>query len=467
MSRFGFPLLLQARDFAFTVAPFVLALGLALWAAFALLHPNPPKRVVLLTGSEQGAYDEFGRRYAQELERNGIEVELRATRGAADNLRILRDPQQAVDVGFVQGGSGEAVRDIDEDTSGHALVSLGGLCFEPVWLFYREGAVRREGRPVALTQLSQLQGLRVNTGSRGSGAPNLFAKLLFANHIDRSSMRESRLDPTPAVTALLAGEVDAIVFVSAPEAPLVQMLLLTPGVNLADFAQSDAYARRLPFLSALVLPRGVVDLARDIPAHDVHLIAPTAELLARDVTHPALIQLLVQAAQKVHGTTGWFARAGQFPRASDTGWPLASEAQRIYRAGPPVLQRYLPFWLANVIDRMWVALASIIVVLIPLIRMIPPLYAFRIRSRVFRWYRRLREIEAQCGVGSIERDRLLEELDSLEGRVEKIAVPLSYMDELYSLKSHIDLVRARLRSPAGQRPPNADPQAAGLPDAGR
>jgi hypothetical protein len=216
-------------------------------------------------------------------------------------------------------------------------------------------------------------------------------------------------------------------------------------VKLADFSQADAYTRRLPFLTALVLPRGVVDLAKDIPSQDVHLIAPTAELIAREGTHPALVQLFVQAAQKIHGSTGWFARAGQFPRAVDTGWPLATEALRVYRSGPPLLQRYLPFWIANVIDRMWVALASIIVILIPLVRMIPPLYTFRIRSRVFRWYRRLREIEAQGLAGSAPHEKLLNELDALEGRVEKIAVPLSYTDQLYSLRSHIELVRSRLK----------------------
>jgi hypothetical protein len=189
----------------------------------------------------------------------------------------------------------------------------------------------------------------------------------------------------------------------------------------------------------------VADLAHDVPPQDVHLIAPTAELIAREGTHPALVQLFVQAAQKIHGGTGWFEHAGQFPRATDTGWPLAPEAARIYRSGPPLLQRYLPFWIANVIDRMWVAFASILVVLIPLVRMVPPVYAFRIRSRVFRWYRQLREIEAQSAQGSTPPEKLAADLNALEARVETIPVPLSYTDQLYSLKSHIELVRSRLR----------------------
>jgi len=225
---------------------------------------------------------------------------------------------------------------------------------------------------------------------------------------------------------------------------MVQMLLKTPGIRLFDFAQAEAYARRLPFLAAVTLPRGVVDLAKDLPPTDVHLIAPTATLLARKSTHPALIQLFVQAAQEIHGGAGWFQKKGDFPTPQNTERPLAKEAQRFYQNGPPFLQHYLPFWLANLIDRMWVALFSIVAVLIPLSRMVPPLYAFRIRSRIFRWYRNLRQIESDAAAGVKTAEELLAGLDRLEARVAAIAVPLSYNDELYSLRTHIDLVREQL-----------------------
>ena len=205
------------------------------------------------------------------------------------------------------------------------------------------------------------------------------------------------MSTTPAVVAFLEGRIDAIVFVSAPESLMVQMLLRTPGVRLFDFAQAEAYARRFSFLSAVVLPRGIVDLARDQPPHDVHLVAPTAMLVARDGTHPALVQLLVQAAAQVHGGAGWFQHKGDFPNTRNTAIPISPEATRFYRDGLPWLQRYLPFWLANLIDRMGVALISIIAVLIPLSRVVPPLYQFRIRSRVFRWYGQLRTLEDAAG----------------------------------------------------------------------
>ncbi len=444
--------LLSARDLLVSAGPLIALALLLLWGAYAWLQPTPPKRVVLATGPEQGAYAEFGKRYAEELRRFGVQVEQRTTQGAAENLRLLRDTTQEVDLAFVQGGASDALYAVDERRDGAPLVSLGSLFYEPVWLFYREDAARQvlggKARDPVLTELAQLVGLRVNIGAAGSGAANLVAKVLHANRIDIEQLKLSRLEPTPAVVAFLASELDALIFVSAPESPLVQLLLMTPGVRLFDFAQAEAYARRFGFLSALNLPRGVVDLAKNVPPDDVRLVAATATLVAREATHPAIEQLFVQAAHRIHSGTGWFARAGQFPVGRDAELPLSQEAERFYRSGPPILQRYLPFWFANLIDRMWVVLVSIIAVLIPLSRVVPPLYEFRIRSRIFRWYAQLREIEHTLAESSSAPAELMKDLDALDARVERIRVPLSHADELYALRSHIEMVRARLRANA-------------------
>jgi hypothetical protein len=193
------------------------------------------------------------------------------------------------------------------------------------------------------------------------------------------------------------------------------------------------------------MPRGVVDLAGDVPPSDVHLVAPTATLVAKRATHPALLQLFVQAAQTIHGEAGWFQHKDEFPNAKNTEWPLSKEAERFFRAGPPLLQHYLPFWLANLVDRMWVALVSIIAILIPMSRVVPPLYQFRIRSRIFRWYGQLRAVED--GQGGRPNEELMKDLDAIEARVENVSVPLSYTDELYALRSHINLVRRKLQAP--------------------
>lgn len=440
--------LLSFRDLFATAVPFI-ALTVALLAlAYWMLDPTPPRQVVLATGQDQGAYAEFGKRYAQILKDNGIEVRLRKTAGAAENIALLRQPGGDVDIAFVQGGADEErPAAIDEsDVPDDGLVSLGSLFFEPVWLFYRGDSAERLVKAPELTSLSQLAGWRVNIGAPGSGVPNLMARLIEANRIDPATITLVREPQTPAVVGLLEGRIDAIVFASAPESLLVQMLLQTPGVRLFDFAQAEAYARRFPWLSPVALPRGVVDLARDIPPADVRLVAPTATLVARKRTHPALIQLFVQAAQQVHGGAGWFQKKGDFPNAHNTERPLAKEAQRFYTSGPPVLQRYLPFWLANLVDRMWPVLVTIVAALIPLSRMLPPLYTFRVRSRIFRWYRQLREVEN--AIGRRPNDELLRELAEIEHRVEHINVPLSYADELYSLRTHIHMVAERLVDPA-------------------
>jgi TRAP-type uncharacterized transport system substrate-binding protein len=444
--------LLSFRDLFATGGPFIILAIVLLAVAYWVLDPNPPKKVVLATGTEQGAYAEFGTRYAQILKTYGITVELRPTQGAAENLRLLRDEKSGVDIAFVQGGAGERLRKeansvnaADEDDES-GLVSLGSLFYEPIWLFYRVDSAQRLLKAPALTSLSQLPGWRVNIGAKGSGAPNLISKLITANRIDLNAMTLVRKAQTPATVDLLAGDVDAVVFASAPESLMVQMLLQTPGIALYDFAQADAYSRRFPFLTPVTLPRGVVDLANDVPPQDVRLLAPTATLVARTDTHPALLQLLMQAAQQVHGGAGWFQHKGDFPKAVGTEQPLAKEAQRFYANGVPVLQRYLPFWLANLLERMWPVLVTIVAILIPLSRTLPPLYQFRIRSRIFRWYAQLREVEE--AVGKRPAAELLDDLKAIESRVEHVTVPLSYADELYSLRSHIQMVGNRLRGVA-------------------
>ncbi|HEU5296380.1 MAG TPA: TAXI family TRAP transporter solute-binding subunit, partial [Burkholderiaceae bacterium] len=415
--------LVSVRDLLITGGPLIVLTLVLLVVAYWLLKPTPPDHMVLATGSQRGAYAEFGTRYARLLAREGIKVELRNTQGSIENLALLRDATSGVDVAFVQGGI-EGLGQPNDGSGNDDLESLGSLFYEPVWLFYREESARRLLKEPTLTRLSQLPGWRVNGDTEGSGARAMVNQLLEANAVDPRGLTLLNQPTTPAVVSFLAGDIDAVVFVSAPESLMVQMLLRTPGVRLFDFAQSEAYARRFPSLSPVTLPRGIVDLASDQPSQDVHLVAPTAMMVAREGTHPALVQLLVQAAAQIHGTAGWFRHKGDFPNTRNTSLPIASEAARFYRDGLPLLQRYLPFWLANLIDRMWVVLISIVAVLIPLSRVVPPLYQFRVRSRVFRWYGQLREIETRLHAQPQAAADVARELDALDDKVGRISVPL-------------------------------------------
>ena len=429
--------LLSMRAMLVSAGPFILLTVVLLTLAYWWLDPNPPKHVTLATGPAQSAYAEFGTRYAKALALNGIEVRLVPSEGSSANLQLLREGK--VDLGFVQGGSDESSVNAES-----GIESLGSLFVEPLWLFYKTQAAIDATTNDTLTSFGQLKTLRINVGTPGSGVPALMEKLFDVNRLELATLKLSKLEQTPATMAFLNNEVDAIVFASAPESPMVQMLLQTPGVKLLDFNQNEAYSRRFSFLTPVALPRGVVDLAGDVPTSDVRLVAPTTTLLARDGVHPAILQLFSQASLKMHGSASWFNRAREYPNIANTEFPLAQEADRTIRNGVPLLQRYLPFSMANLMERMWLALGIIVAVLLPLSRIVPPLYQFRIRSRIFRWYGQLRNIEERLGENTESASVLLTELEALEVHAEKVTVPLSYADELYSLRNHIDMVRQKL-----------------------
>ena len=441
-------ILLSIRDLIASAGPIVFIVIGLLVAAYWWLQPQPPKHVTLATGPTGSAYAQFGKRYAEALRHNGIEVELKPTSGSTENLQLLRTG--GADVGFVRGGSADPVADEEA-----GLTSLGSLFYEPIWLFYRTDSAQKIDRKTAtLTSLTQLRGLRVNVDLPGSGLPDIMERMLKANRLGPDDLLLSNLEQASAAEALEAGLLDAIVLSSAPQSPQVQRLLRSDSIKLMDFGQADAYSRRFPFLSAVTLSRGMIDLSKDSPPHDVSLLAATTSLLSRDETHPALRQLFAQAAQSVHSGAGWFNRARDFPNTRTSELPVSPEGDRAINGTPPVWQRYLPFWASNLVERMWLVLGGLLVLMLPLSRVVPPLYQFRVRRRVFRWYARLRDIEAKVDTQALakedERKSLLEELDQLDRVVNKVAVPLSYADELYALRNNIYAVRKRVLAKAPQ-----------------
>ena len=426
------------RDFLVASGPAAAAVVITCLLAYRLVDPSPPRHVALSTGQENSAYEAIGKKYADILARNGVRVELKPSLGSHENLLRLKDADSEIDIAFVQSGSTRS-----EELEGRKLVSLGSLFTEPVWLFLRESR--------NVTRLADLKGLRINVGPEGTGTPSLFKQILSANGVEPARVRLGSLENTPATVELLAGRIDGLVFSSAPDAPLIQMLLQTPGIRLFDFAQAEAYTRRFPFLSHVVLPRGIVDFGRDLPPRDIHLIAPTATLVAREDLHPALVDLFVQAAAEIHGAPGWFQKKGEFPTANYTEVPVSAAAEKFYKGGPPLLQRYLPFWLANFFERMWVVVVALGALILPLSRIIPPLYVWKVRSRVFRWYGQLRAVEQAIDDVPPGRQKevypeQLQRLNDIEERVNRISIPLSFADELYGLRSHINFVRRRIQS---------------------
>lgn len=421
--------LAKKRDLFLTAAPAALLLAGAFAVAVQFVRPAPPKRLVLATGLDEGGSKYYAKRYQELLARSAVRVDLRATSGSAENVRELADPESDVDAAFVLGGTDGA----------EGVVSLGALAYAPIWLFYSGER---------LGDLGGLRGKRVSVGPPESATRALAVKLLAANGVTDANATLVEADRKEAMERLTSGSIDALFTISPAEAPAIARFAATPGVHIHSFGRADAYVRRFPFLTKLVLPRGVLDLGADVPDADTLLLAPTANLLARDEIHPALAYLLLRAATEIHASPGLLAAPGEFPSARENGFATSEDAKRYYRSGVPFVQRYLPFWAANLVDRLWVMIVPIIVVLIPLMRVMPPVYRWRVRSRIYRWYARLKELETRLEDDPPREvlEEMLGQLDDAERAVNRIPMPASHAESLYSFRAHLELVRQRLRA---------------------
>ena len=412
--------------------PALLLLGLAFAFTLLFVKPAPPKKLVLAYAADEGGSRYYARRYQEILKRDGITLDVRQTAGSLTSVKLLADSSSGVDVALVQGGTATA------DQAPH-VVSLGSVAYTPLWVFHRLGDI---------DDISELRGHRVAVGPAESGTRALAAKLLAASGADKppAAMVEGERDA--AIDQIQKGQVDAVFLVAPAEAPSIKKLAEASGIHLLSFARADAYVRLFPFLAKLVLPRGVFDLANDVPERDAVLLSPTANLLARDDLHPALAYLLLRAASEVHGNAGLLDQVREFPAPRETGFPTSPAATRYYQTGLPFLQRYLPFWAAILVDRLWVFFLPIIAVAVPLGRIVPALYRWRVRSRVFRWYGLLKEIELRLeeNPGTDELREMLRRLDETEHAVNRIPTPLAYTDNLYFFKEHVEFVRRRIAS---------------------
>ena len=417
------------RDLAVTAGPVTLLLAVALWVASHFVTPAPPRRFVMTTGAHDGVYHLFSERYRANLSRQGVTIELRPSAGAVENLDRLTNESSGVAAGLVQGGlaSGET----------RGVTSLGAMFYEPLWVFYRG-----QGR---LERLSELAGLRIAVGTAGSGTDAIARRLLEASLRARATLLD--VGGSEAVDALGLKRVDAIFLVGAPDAPTVQRALALKDVRLMSLVNAEAYTRRFPFLSTVVLPRSVIDLAADVPAASVTLLAPTANLIVRDDLHPALASLLLQAASEVHAPAGILERRGEFPAPREADIPLSDAAVRYYKSGKPFLQRFMPFWVADLIERTVILLLPLLAILLPAFRYAPALYHWRVRGRILRWYTELRQLEE-----SPPCEASLARVEEIERGVRSVRVPIGYAGEAYHLRGHCALVREALqRAVAAQR----------------
>jgi hypothetical protein len=414
----------------------VFSVGVLL-SVFWFFYSAPPSTLTMTAGPEGSVFQVNAERYAKILAKNGVKLKVLPSGGSLDNLNRLIDPKSRVDVGFVQGG-------VSTGLNIEKLASLGSISYQPLLLFYRSA------RPLDL--LSQMNNKRLAIGPEGSGTRTLALALLKANGIEPGGATKLLdLDAEEAEKELLNGTIDAAFMMGdASSGTVMRTLLRAPGVRLFDFTQADGYTRRIGYLTKLDLPKGSIDFGKDIPKHDVNLIGPTVELIARPDLHPALSDLLIEAAQEVHGKAGLFKRQGEFPSPVAHEFRLSDDAVRYYKSGKSFLYRYFPYWAASLMNRVVVVFVPAMIVLFPVLRLIPALYRWRMRQLIYRWYRELLALERDMmrHPAPDKTEAMLARIDQIATDVNKMKVPASFADQFYVLRGHIIFVHEQLKTGA-------------------
>lgn len=411
------------------VAALAAALAIVLGSIAYFIRSAPPSEITISAGPEGSTSYRHASKYAEILKKDGVALKILSSKGSAENLQRLADSGSHVDVGFVQGG---VIKDVPEN-----LASLGSISYQPLMVFYR-------GKPIEL--LSALHGKKVAIGPIGSGVRAVTLALLSANGItEGGSTTFLDWDAERASKALLAGDIDAafVMGESAP-IPILKSLFRSPQVHLYSFKQANAYSRKIPFLNVLEFPEGSIDLGLDLPPHDVTLVGPVVELIAVKRLHPALSDLLLEAAYETHSRPGLFQKRGEFPRPQEHLIRISDDAQRFYSSGKTLLYRYLPFWLASLISRILVAFVPALVVLIPVLKSIPACFRWRAQVKIRRHYRELLELEQRWFGESdaAKRQGLRQEFDRIEEKVNRMRIRAAFADQFYGLRGHISYVRA-------------------------
>jgi TRAP transporter TAXI family solute receptor len=419
--------------------PWAIALGFCtllaiLFGVLWILVPPPPKTIEMATGFPTGLYYQFGERLNSELSQEGVALQVKATGGTSDNLALLSDPKSGIDFAMVQGGVA--------DTKNYPnLVSIAGMFYEPVWVWYRESAFKNEGGQLRV--LSQLKGKHVSIGNEGSGTLALSQTLLKASGIPDNAIQAQKLKPDEAIKNLISGELDAAFIVAAAEAPILEKFYTIPGIRLMNFDQADAYARNFPYLSKVSVPRGLLSIEYDLPRQDIQVLAPTATLVAHNNINPAMVSLILGASYDILKSYSRLQKIGEFPSNVGLDFPLQVDAEIYLKDGPSFLHRNLPFWTAVWVGRFMKIVIPLLVILIPFFTYLPAATNLLLKLKLARVYEELKVIEKNA-LNPDMREKNFKDLDSIEKRVGNIKVSRLDAKELYDLKGHVGDVRNRL-----------------------
>lgn len=419
------------REMLEATLPSILLISLALFFAYKFIDPAPPRHIVIATSNDDLNYNAFASVYGVYLQKEGITLEVRKTSGDNDNLRLLKDPDSGVDIAFIQDG-------VAHSEGAGSLLSLGSLYYQPVWIFCRCKA--------ETTHLSALKGKRIAIGYAGNGTHTVVSTLLAESGINASNTKLVAIGGEEASAALHEGKVDAALFVDVANSYIIREMVADKRLHLLSLDTAEAFSRKFSFMHHLTLPEGALDLARNIPHHDVQLVAPTATLVVKESMHPALVYLMMKVISEVHGGPSMFNSKGEFPAAKDTDFPISTQALNFYKSGLPIIDKYLPFWAATFVNRTLIVILPLLALLIPLTKIIPMVYVWLVKRKLFRYYGELRFLDAQLQDIKTAEDvqQCLDKLNDIEAKVVNVKLPVPFSQYAYELRAHIELVRSKL-----------------------
>jgi len=399
------------------------------FAAFFLtskfIQPAPEKELTIAAGSKNGTYYKVAQEYKKLLEQENVTINILETKGSLDNVKLLEE--EKADIGFVQSGT--------LNNKNTKIQSLASIYYEPLWIFYKN-----EGYEI--NYIIELIGKKISIGSLGSGTYDLSSKILADNGISKENSTFLNYTSKQAYKALTEGKIDALLTVISPNSSLVQNLLENPNINILSIKRAQAYSRKYAYLNTLELYEGTMDLYKNIPNNNMNLLAATANLVAREGVPHELVRLLLKKVKEVHKNKTLFSQENQFPNTLNLDTSINKEALKYLRSGDTWLESIFPYWIASNMDRLKILLIPLLTLMFPLFKGVVPLYRWSMRSKIYKWYKRINEVDKKIKL--LDKQDLEFELKNIEALQRDIQehtnVPMSFMGEYYNLLLHIDLV---------------------------
>ncbi|MDD2639453.1 MAG: TAXI family TRAP transporter solute-binding subunit [Arcobacteraceae bacterium] len=412
--------------------PLVLLVFLAFFITSRFIQPAPERKIVIAAGSVEGEYYKTALHYKKLLEEEKVEVTVLETAGSLENAQLIKEKK--ADIGFVQSG-------ILSQNDSEQIESLASIYYEPIWIFYKN-----EG--FSIEYVVQLISKKISVGGFNTGTSYLATQILNDNGLNASNTSLLNLSTQESKQKLLNGEIDAMIMVISPDSSTVEELLENPNINVLSIKRAKAYSMKYPYLENLTLHEGTMDLYKNLPYEDIRLLATTANLVVQKDFPFELIRLLLKKAKKIHAEKSLFAQFGQFPNINNLDTTINDEAFKYFKHGDSWLESIFPYWVASNIDRLKIMLIPLLTLLFPLFKGIVPLYTWTMRSKIYKWYDELNDIDKK--IPSLSKDELKDTLSYLESLQTQISehtkVPLSFMGEYYNLLLHLQMLITKIKS---------------------